>query len=166
MSETGMTEIGIGLMVLGNRDPALPLPQRASAGASGLDVCANLPLGTRKAGLELWPGERALIPTGIALAIPAGCEVQMRPRSGLALHHGVTLLNAPGTIDSDYRGEVGVILINHGTRRFVVEHGMRVAQMVVAPVSTIRFRMVTFLDDTHRGRAGFGSTGTAATEGA
>lgn len=156
-----MTEIGIGLMILGIRDPALPLPAPGSAGAAGLDVCANLPLSSRKAGLELWPGERALIPTGFALAIPEGCEVQMRPRSGLALHHGVTLLNAPGTIDSDYRGEVGVILINHGTSRFVVEHGMRVAQMIAAPVSPVRFKMVTFLDDTHRGKGGFGSTGTA-----
>jgi dUTP pyrophosphatase len=107
----------------------------------------------------LGPGERVLVPTGFRMAVPAGFEAQVRPRSGLALKHGVTCLNAPGTIDSDYRGEVGVILINHGEAPFVISRGERVAQMVVAPVTRCTFEEVDGLDDTSRGVGGFGSTG-------
>jgi dUTP pyrophosphatase len=114
------------------------------------------------ADLVLAPGERALVPTGIALALPDGYEAQVRPRSGLALRHGVTQLNTPGTIDADYRGEVGVILINHGDSPFTVTRGMRIAQLVVAPVARISWRTVETLPASARGPAGFGSTGTAA----
>jgi dUTP pyrophosphatase len=109
--------------------------------------------------IVLGPGARALVPTGFKMAIPAGFEAQVRPRSGLALKHGVTCLNTPGTIDSDYRGEVGVILINHGDAPFVISRGERVAQLVVAPVTRCVFDEVDGLDDTARGVGGFGSTG-------
>ena len=114
-----------------------------------------------RAGLTLASGERALGPSGLAFAIPEGFEIQVRPRSGLALRHGVTLVNSPGTIDSDYRGEVGVILVNHGAEPFTVEHGMRIAQLVLAPVSRLVWREAPALDDSARGAGGFGSTGTA-----
>jgi dUTP pyrophosphatase len=130
-----------------------------------MDVCANLRVEDRAGGLLVASGERVLVPSGFALAIPPGFEVQMRPRSGLALRNGLTLLNAPGTIDSDYRGEVGVILINHGTTGFTVEHGMRVAQMVLAPVLKMRLDPVETLGATDRGEGGFGSTGTAGNSG-
>jgi dUTP pyrophosphatase len=154
-----MSGISIGLKLLATRDPDLPLPARASRGAAGFDVCANLAEAERAAGLVLVPGARALVPTGFALAIPAGCEVQMRPRSGLALRHGVTLLNAPGTIDSDYRGEIGVILVNLGQEVFVVEHGMRIAQMVASRLVPAEFEIAGDLEETGRGPGGFGSTG-------
>ena len=137
-------------------DRDLPLPHYATAGAAGADLCANLP---GRAPVTLAPGARALVPTGLRMAIPAGHEVQIRPRSGLALKHGVTLVNAPGTIDSDYRGPVGVILVNLGDVPFEVTHGMRIAQMVVAPVTAARFDLVEALEDTARGTGGFGSTG-------
>jgi dUTP pyrophosphatase len=130
------------------------LPQQATAGAAGFDVCADL-----DAPVTLQPGAFALIPTGLAMALPPQHEGQVRPRSGLAAKHGVTVLNAPGTIDEDYRGEVKVILINHGTLPFVVEHGMRIAQLVVAKVASVEVQVVTSLNETARGAGGFGSTG-------
>ena len=130
-----------------------------AAGAAGADLRANLAEADRDAGLVLGPGSRALVPTGLRMAIPTGFEVQIRPRSGLALKQGVTVANAPGTIDSDYRGPVGVILINLGEDAIVVEHGARIAQMVVAPVERAAFAEVAALDQTARGAGGFGSTG-------
>jgi dUTP pyrophosphatase len=130
----------------------LELPSYASADAAGLDLRA-----AQDATLE--PGARALIATGFAMALPKGYEAQVRPRSGLAAKHAVTVLNAPGTIDPDYRGEVKVILINHGTEPFVVARGDRIAQMVVAPVTRAALTEVAALDDTARGAGGFGSTG-------
>ena len=132
----------------------LPLPAPASEGAAGLDLRAAL-----AQPLELLPGARALVPTGLRLALPGGYEGQLRPRSGLALRHGVTLLNAPGTLDADYRGELGVILINHGSRPFLVERGMRIAQLVVAPVVRAALVRCEELPATSRGEGGFGSTG-------
>jgi dUTP pyrophosphatase len=137
-------------------DRALGLPSYESAGAAGADVRANFP---DREGIEIGPGERALVPTGLRLAVPEGYEVQLRPRSGLALKHGVTLPNSPGTIDSDYRGPLGVILMNAGAGPFRIEHGMRIAQMVVAPVVRADFELVEILDETARGSGGFGSTG-------
>jgi dUTP pyrophosphatase len=154
---------GAGMVVevlrLDGSDPEIPLPAYETAGAAGADLRANLALDDRAAGITLSPGARALIPTGLSLAIPLGFEVQIRPRSGLALKHGITLANAPGTIDSDYRGPLGVILINLGTEAFTVNHGERIAQMVLAPVTQAAFRMVAALDQTARGGGGFGSTG-------
>ena len=122
----------------------LPLPAPATAGAAGVDLCAALPEGCPQ---PLAPGARALIPTGLRIALPMGYEAQVRPRSGLAWHHGVSVLNAPGTIDADYRGEVCVILANLGDRLFTVERGMRVAQLVVAPVLEIEWRTAAVTDD-------------------
>lgn len=133
------------------------LPEYKTAGASGADVCALL-----DEPVTLAPMQRALIPTGLSFAIPAGYEVQVRPRSGLAAKNGITCLNAPGTIDSDYRGEVKVILINLGQEPFTVRNGDRIAQLVVAPVTTGDFRAVTELDVTARGNGGFGSTGVGS----
>lgn len=137
-------------------DQSLGLPVYETAGAAGADLRANLP---DRGEMRLAPGEIALVPTGLKLAIPDGFEVQVRPRSGLALKHGVTLPNSPGTIDSDYRGPLGVIVQNGGAEPFVVTHGMRIAQMVVAPVVQAMFELGT-LADTARGAGGFGSTGT------
>ena len=137
-------------------DPALGLPAYATAGAAGADLRANFP---DRAGVTMAPGERALIPIGLAMAIPEGYEVQVRPRSGLALKHGVTVANAPGTVDNDYRGPVGVILVNLGDAPFEIAHGDRIAQMVVAPVTQAAFELVDDLDATARGTGGFGSTG-------
>ena len=130
----------------------LPLPDYASAGSAGLDLHAA------SGPLTLAPGARALVGTGIALALPEGFEGQVRPRSGLALKHGVTVLNAPGTIDSDYRGEIGVLLVNLGRSAFVVERGMRIAQLVIAPVARARL-LEGETGSTGRGAGGFGSTG-------
>lgn len=141
-------------------DAGLPMPGYATAGAAGADLCADLPSEQRGGGLVLAPGARALVPTGLALEIPAGWEVQIRARSGLALKHGIALPNAPGTIDSDYRGPLGVILINLGQEPFVIRHGDRIAQMVVAPAPQARFAEVGSLSDSVRGQGGFGSTGT------
>lgn len=140
-------------------DPAVPLPEYASAGAAGADLRANLPAGDRALGIRLAPGARALIPTGLRLALPEGTELQIRPRSGLALRHGVTLLNAPGTVDCDYRGPVGVVLVNLGAQAFTVAHGDRIAQAVLAPVTRMRFARAATLPDSARGDGGFGSTG-------
>jgi dUTP pyrophosphatase len=136
----------------------LPLPAYQSAQAAGLDLVAAVPA---DAPLTLAPGARASVPTGIAIALPAGTEAQVRPRSGLAARHGVTVLNAPGTIDADFRGEIQVILINLGGEPFAVTRGMRIAQLVIAPVSRARMVAVSTLDETARGAGGFGSTGTA-----
>lgn len=138
-------------------DRALDLPHYATAGAAGADLRANF--GAGGGDLTLDPGARALVPTGLRMAIPEGFEVQIRPRSGLALQHGVTMANAPGTIDSDYRGPVGVILVNLGDQPFQVAHGARIAQMVLAPVTVTDFALVEELDATARGDGGFGSTG-------
>lgn len=138
-------------------DPAIALPDYATAGAAGADVRANF---EGRQGIALQPGDRALVPTGLRVAIAKGFEMQIRPRSGLALKYGVTLANAPGTIDADYRGPLGVVLINLGQEVFVVEHGARIAQVVVAPVVQASFELVDALDDTERGAGGFGSTGT------
>jgi dUTP pyrophosphatase len=134
----------------------LPLPTYQSPGAAGLDLVAAV---AADAPLTLPPGGRALIPTGLVIEIAPGFEAQARPRSGLALNHGVTVLNSPGTIDSDYRGEVGVILINHGDKPFEVARGARIAQLVVAPAPQARLIVVDELSTTARGEGGFGSTG-------
>ena len=132
----------------------LDLPAYATQGAAGMDVVAAV-----EAPLELAPGARTAVPTGLRIAIPDGHEVQVRPRSGLALNHGVTVANAPGTVDSDYRGEVKVILVNLGAEPFTVTRGMRIAQLVVAPVTRGAWQEVDGLDSTARGAGGFGSTG-------
>jgi dUTP pyrophosphatase len=132
----------------------LPLPSYATEGSAGMDLRAAL-----DASLILKPGERLLIPTGMAIALPAGYEAQVRPRSGLAIKHGVTMLNSPGTIDSDYRGEIKVIAINHSAENFKIERGERIAQMVIAPVSRAQWKQVESLEDTARGAGGFGHTG-------
>lgn len=134
----------------------LPLPTYATPGAAGLDLMAALPEGEA---LTLAPLARAAVPTGLALALPEGFEAQVRPRSGLALKQGLTVLNAPGTVDSDYRGEVKVILVNLGTEPVVLERGQRIAQMVVAPVTRINLVETGKFDETTRGDGGFGSTG-------
>ena len=135
----------------------LDLPARASTQAAGMDLTAAV-----QADIVLHPFERAVIPTGLAIALDSGFEAQVRPRSGLAARHGVTVLNSPGTIDADYRGEIGVILINLGSSPFVVTRGLRIAQLVVAPVTTTAWREVDELPDTARGGGGFGSTGTGS----
>lgn len=132
----------------------LPLPQWQTAGAAGADLHAAV-----DAPLVLDPGRRDLVPTGLAMALPEGWEAQVRPRSGLAWKHGITVLNAPGTIDADYRGEIKVMLVNHGAERFVVERGSRIAQLVLAPVVRAEWELVDTLPDTDRGSGGFGSTG-------
>jgi dUTP pyrophosphatase len=134
----------------------LPLPAYQTAHAAGLDLLAAVPAG---APLTLAPGARALVPTGIAIALPGDCEAQVRPRSGLAVKHGLTVLNTPGTIDADYRGEVQVLLINLGQAPVAIERGMRIAQMVVARVARARLTAAASLDITQRGSGGFGSTG-------
>ena len=140
-------------------DAGVALPSYETAGAAGADVRANLPPDVRAAGVTLAPGARALVPTGLRMAIPEGYEVQVRPRSGLALKHGIALANAPGTIDADYRGPVGVILVNLGDAPFTVGHGDRIAQLIVAPVVRAEFAFTDLLGDTARGAGGFGSTG-------
>ena len=132
----------------------LPLPAYMSPGASGMDLCASVETQT-----TLARGKTMLVPTGLYLSIPHGYEAQVRPRSGLALKHGVTVLNTPGTIDSDYRGEVGIILANFGEKDFVIERGMRIAQLVIQRVESADFVEVEALSDTERGLDGFGSTG-------
>jgi len=138
-------------------DRHLGLPAYSTQGAAGADLRANF--GQGGGALTLAAGARALVPTALRMAIPEGYEVQIRPRSGLALKHGVTVANAPGTIDSDYRGPLGVILVNLGSEPFEVEHGARIAQMVAAPVAIATFDMAETLDETVRGAGGFGSTG-------
>ncbi|MFT8471112.1 dUTP diphosphatase [Acetobacter persici] len=133
----------------------LPLPSYATAGAAGMDLLAAV-----AEPVTLQPGGRTVIPTGLCIALPPGYELQVRPRSGLALKHGIVLPNSPGTIDEDYRGEVGVIVLNAGETPFTVEHGMRIAQAVIAPVERVSWAECESLDETSRGTGGFGSTGT------
>lgn len=132
----------------------IDLPVYATSGAAGMDICA-----ANEADIVLAAGERCAVPTGFAMAIPDGFEAQIRPRSGLALKHGISIANAPGTIDSDYRGEIAVIIINLGNAPFTIARGMRIAQMVIAPVTRGQFAEVADLDDSDRGESGFGSTG-------
>lgn len=136
----------------------LPLPAYATAGAAGMDLLAAI-----DAPIAIGPGERALIPTGLTIALPPGYELQIRPRSGLALRHGITVPNSPGTIDEDYRGEIAVIVLNTGSETFTVERGSRIAQAVLAPVSRASWHEVEMLDATVRSVGGFGSTGLTST---
>ena len=133
----------------------VPLPKYETSGSSGMDLAANL-----KSEISIESGKTAIIPTGISLSIPKGFEIQIRPRSGLAAKNRISVLNTPGTIDADYRGEIKVILINLGSETFIVEKGLRIAQMVVCPVVKAKFEEVTELNETKRGQGGFGSTGT------
>ena len=151
-----MSQPMIEMMWLEGADASLGLPAYETTLAAGADMRANLP---DRGTVVLEPGARALVPTGLCMAIPAGFEVQIRPRSGLALKYGITLLNSPGTIDADYRGEVGVIVLNTSSEAFVISHADRIAQMVVAPVVQGKFRAVSALGQTARGSGGFGSTG-------
>lgn len=132
----------------------VPLPAYQTPGSAGLDLCAALPEAVR-----IEPGDRRLIPTGLVLEIPAGYEGQVRPRSGLALKHGISIVNSPGTIDSDFRGEVGIVLINHGREAYVVEPLSRIAQLVIARVEQVEIELADDLSDTSRGAGGYGSTG-------
>lgn len=150
-----MDTVRVGFASLPHGD-GLPLPQRQTEGSAGYDLVAALP---SEDSIELQPGARALIPCGFAMALPPGYEGQVRPRSGLAVKHGITVLNAPGTIDADYRGEVKVPLINLGAEPFTVRRGDRIAQLVVAPVSVMEIVVEEALDETERGSSGFGSTG-------
>lgn len=151
-----MTEVNVAIQRLPHGTD-LPLPSYATAQSAGLDLMAAV-----EGEVILAPGSRQLIPTGLSIALPAGYEAQVRPRSGLALKHGITVLNSPGTIDADYRGEVKVLLVNHGAEPFVLKRGDRIAQMVVAPVTRIAWVVVERLDETERGAGGYGSTGIAA----
>ena len=153
MTATPRPEVPVAVTVLPGGE-GVALPRYASAGAAGMDLVAAL-----DRPLTLGPGERAAVPTGIALALPEGYEAQVRPRSGLALRHGLTVLNSPGTIDSDYRGEIQVILANLGAAPVTLTRGERVAQLVLAPVSRIAWRLVEELPASGRGEHGFGSTG-------
>lgn len=140
-------------------DPGIALPRYETAGAAGADIRANLKPEDRETGFTLAPMQRAVVPTGLRVAIPEGYEMQIRPRSGLALKHGISLPNTPGTIDSDYRGPLGVLLINFGSEPFTISHGERIAQAVIAPVVQASYAVVGDLDATARGEGGFGSTG-------
>jgi dUTP pyrophosphatase len=144
--------VPISVQRVGSRGPPLPLPSYATSGSAGLDLRADSPVTLR-------PGQRALVPTGLAMAVPPGYEAQVRPRSGLALRNGVTCLNSPGTIDSDYTGEVCVILVNLGQEEVALSRGDRIAQLVVAPVSRAELAEVAELPTTERGPGGFGHTG-------
>jgi dUTP pyrophosphatase len=149
------TKVTVELQRLAHAD-GLPLPAYQTAEAAGLDLMAAVP---DEAPLTLAPGKYAMVPTGLIIALPPGHEAQVRPRSGLAAKHGVTVLNSPGTIDADYRGEIGVILINHGDAPFVIRRGERIAQMVIAPVVQAALVPAVTLSETDRGAGGFGSTG-------
>ena len=152
-----MSEVAVRILRLPHAK-GLPLPAYQSVQAAGLDLLAAVP---DAAPVTLAPGERALVPTGLVIALPPGTEAQVRPRSGLAVRHGITLLNTPGTIDADYRGEIQVIMVNLGHESFVVTRGMRIAQLIVAPVTRAQLVEVTALDQTPRGAGGFGSTGAS-----
>jgi dUTP pyrophosphatase len=140
-------------------DPALGLPAYETPGAAGADIRANLPVEHRASGITLAPMQRLVVPTGLRCEIPPGFEMQIRPRSGLALKHGITLPNTPGTIDSDYRGPLGVLLVNLGAEAYTIRHGDRIAQLIVVPVVQARFAVVDALSPSLRGEGGFGSTG-------
>ena len=154
-----MVDLEIKILAHGNNEELLP--RYESEGAAGLDIAAALP---KDAPIKILPGERALVPSGFSLAIPTGFEAQIRPRSGLALKKGLTVANAPGTIDSDYRGEVMVLLINLGNEEVIIERGERIAQMVIAPVTTAKLNEVEDLPPSERGEGGFGSTGMTESE--
>lgn len=147
-------QVGIPLKIWDHAKD-LPLPAYATAQAAGMDIVAAI-----DAPLTLQPGQRAMVPTGLSIALPAGYECQIRPRSGLAAKNGVTVLNSPGTVDADYRGEIKAILINLGNEAFTIERGMRIAQMVIARYTQAEWQVVPELDETARGAGGFGSTGT------
>jgi dUTP pyrophosphatase len=151
-----MAMVTIRIAWVEGADQGLGMPAYATLGAAGADLRANF---KDRASVVIAPGARALVPTGLIMEIPEGWEVQVRPRSGLALKHGITLPNSPGTIDSDYRGEVGVIVLNAGSDAFTVAHGDRIAQMVVAPVVQAEFALADAVSETARGAGGFGSTG-------
>lgn len=151
-----MNEIEVQIVQLPHA-AGLPLPKYETAQAAGLDLTAAIPADKP---MTIAPGARAMVPTGLSIALPAEAEAQVRPRSGLAAKNGVTVLNSPGTIDADYRGEIQVILVNLGAENFVIERGMRIAQMIIAPISRALLRQVDSLDSTQRGAGGFGSTGT------
>lgn len=140
-------------------DTTLPLPDYATSGSAGADLRANLAPQDRAGGLLVRPGARLLVPTGLRIVVPAGFEAQIRPRSGLALRHGLVLPNSPGTVDADYRGPLGVIVLNAGACALRIAHGERIAQMVVAPVARAGFALGPVPSDTVRGAGGFGSTG-------
>ncbi|MBV8547896.1 MAG: dUTP diphosphatase [Alphaproteobacteria bacterium] len=150
-----MTALSVSITTLPHAE-GLTLPDYATEQAAGMDLCAAV-----TADVTLAPGQRALIPTGLAIALPPGYEAQVRPRSGLALKNGITVLNSPGTVDADYRGEIGVILANCGTEPFIVTRGMRVAQMVIAAYTRVSWSQVSELPTSARGTGGFGSTGTS-----
>ncbi len=150
-----MKTVSVAVKTLPHFD-GLPLPKYETDGAAGMDIRAAIPDGEP---LVLGPGERTMVVTGLSFAIPEGYEIQMRPRSGLAAKHGVTCLNSPGTVDSDYRGEIKVILINHGQESFTVTRGERIGQMVLAPVTRLEWEETDTLPETMRGEGGFGSTG-------
>ncbi|TQM92797.1 dUTP diphosphatase [Roseinatronobacter monicus] len=151
--------VTVKFLRLPDSDPAVPLPAYATPGAAGADIRANFPAEARVTGLLLAPMARMLVPTGLACEIPQGYEMQIRARSGLALRHGIALPNAPATIDSDYRGPIGVILVNLGDEAFLIEHGARIAQIIIAPVVQARFQSTDTLGDTSRGAGAYGSTG-------
>ena len=148
-----MSDVKVKLLPL-EHAVGLQLPTYATEQSAGMDLSAAI-----EEAVELGSGERALIPTGLSIALPPGYEAQIRPRSGLAVKHGVTVLNSPGTVDADYRGEIKVILVNHGKEAFTVERGMRIAQMVVERYETVGWKVVNSLEETDRGDGGFGSTG-------
>lgn len=153
---TALPPVEVKLMKLGHYDPSLGLPQYETRGAAGMDLRLCLP---DRDAVELAPGARALLPTGLSIALPDGMEAQIRPRSGLAMRQGITVLNSPGTVDCDYRGEVKILLVNLGDAPATLAHGERIAQMVIAPVQQAAWVEVETLDDTARGAGGFGSTG-------
>ena len=147
------------LTTLPHFDPSISLPQYMTREAAGADICACLPLEQRVQGLEIRPGERLAVPTGLIFEIPHGYEVQVRSRSGLALKSGIVVLNSPGTIDADYRGEIKIILANISNETFTITHGMRIAQIIVSPVIQAHFSIVDHVSETKRSAQGFGSTG-------
>ena len=159
MSPSNLESVTIECVQLANGQ-GLPLPSYESLGAAGMDLYAATPEGED---LVLQPGARALVPTGLSIALPGGFEAQIRPRSGLAFRHGITMVNAPGTIDSDYRGEIGVLLINLGENAFTVRRGERIGQMIIASYVQAEWQAVAELGETERGAGGFGSTGTGGT---
>ena len=149
--------VDVKVKTLDHYDSSFELPFYATEGAAGADVRASIP---EKKSISIKPGERVLVPTGLSMEIPFGYEVQVRPRSGLSLKSPLMIVNAPGTIDCDYRGEVCIIVGNFGKEDYVVEHGLRIAQLVIAPVIQAKYSITTTLNETQRGAGGFGSTGT------
>ena len=154
-----MNNASVAMCYTDSADETIALPCYATPESSGMDLHANFPANLRESGVVLKPATRGLIPTGLRLAMPDTMEAMVRPRSGLALYHGVTVLNTPGTIDADYRGELSVILINHGAEDFHITHGMRIAQIVFSPIVRVDITRVDTLPDSLRGDGGFGSTG-------